>query len=226
MDGAWALYEAWVKIQTGEVDIALVYGYGKSSPGRRRATCSPSSSTRTTSPRCGPTRSRSPRCRRGRGSTPGKATDEQTGRGRRPQPRNAMANQYAQLAVRLDPARLAGRAVPADPLRKHDCPPITDGARGRVLAADDVARELCDRPAWIRGIDHRIESHVARPRDLTTSPSTALGRRRRPASADGPVDVAELHAPFTHQELILARRSVSATTSTSTRGAARWRPTR
>ena len=33
MDGAWALYEAWVKLQIGEIDIALVYCYGKSSPG-------------------------------------------------------------------------------------------------------------------------------------------------------------------------------------------------
>ena len=33
MDGAWALYEAWVKIQTGEVDSALVYAFGKTSSG-------------------------------------------------------------------------------------------------------------------------------------------------------------------------------------------------
>ena len=33
MDAAWALYEAWVKIQTGEVDTAVVYGFGKSSAG-------------------------------------------------------------------------------------------------------------------------------------------------------------------------------------------------
>jgi acetyl-CoA acetyltransferase len=33
MDGAWALYEAWVKLQLGEIDTALVYCYGKSSPG-------------------------------------------------------------------------------------------------------------------------------------------------------------------------------------------------
>src|SRR5882757_9117176 len=32
-DGAWALYEAWVKLLTGEADTALVYAYGKSSPG-------------------------------------------------------------------------------------------------------------------------------------------------------------------------------------------------
>src|ERR1700712_2747071 len=37
-DGAWALYEAWCKIQTGEVDTALVYGFGKSSAGDVRRT--------------------------------------------------------------------------------------------------------------------------------------------------------------------------------------------
>ena len=34
MDGAWALYEAWVRLQHGDIDIALVYGSGKSSPGK------------------------------------------------------------------------------------------------------------------------------------------------------------------------------------------------
>ena len=33
MDGAWALYEAWVKIQAGQAETALVYAFGKSSPG-------------------------------------------------------------------------------------------------------------------------------------------------------------------------------------------------
>src|SRR5512147_2456046 len=36
MDGAWALYEAYVKVLTGEADTALVYGFGKSSAGRLR----------------------------------------------------------------------------------------------------------------------------------------------------------------------------------------------
>src|SRR5664279_3390248 len=33
MDAAWALYEAYIKILTGQVDTALVYGFGKSSAG-------------------------------------------------------------------------------------------------------------------------------------------------------------------------------------------------
>ena len=33
MDAAWALYEAWIAIQTGEVDSALIYGFSKGSLG-------------------------------------------------------------------------------------------------------------------------------------------------------------------------------------------------
>ncbi len=33
MDGAWALYEAWVRLQHGDVDAALVYAFGRSSQG-------------------------------------------------------------------------------------------------------------------------------------------------------------------------------------------------
>ena len=33
---AWALYEAWVKMQTGHADISLIYAYSKSSPGEIR----------------------------------------------------------------------------------------------------------------------------------------------------------------------------------------------
>ena len=36
MDGAWALYEAWVKVLTGDADVALAYGFGKSSAGNLR----------------------------------------------------------------------------------------------------------------------------------------------------------------------------------------------
>ena len=31
MDGAWALYEAWVALQCGDFDVALVYAFGRSS---------------------------------------------------------------------------------------------------------------------------------------------------------------------------------------------------
>jgi acetyl-CoA acetyltransferase len=90
----------------------------------------------------------------------------------------------------------------ADPLRAHDCAPVTDGAAVVILAAGDRARALCERPAWITGFEHRIDSASLGARDLTGSPSAASAGRAAGASR---AQVAELHAPFTHQELILRR---------------------
>jgi acetyl-CoA acetyltransferase len=92
----------------------------------------------------------------------------------------------------------------ADPLHRHDIAPITDGAAAIVLAADDRARELCENPAWITGIEHRIETPVLGARDLTVSPSTTVSAEAATAGDVGSIDVAEIHAPFTHQHLILA----------------------
>jgi len=91
----------------------------------------------------------------------------------------------------------------APPFRRHDCPPISDGAAAIVLAAGDLARSSVKRPAWITGIDHRIEAHALGSRDLTRCPSAAMAAERAGLHRGRPVDLAELHAPFTHQELIL-----------------------
>jgi hypothetical protein len=60
-------------------------------------------------------------------------------------------------------------------------------------------------PAWITGLDHRIETHALGARDLTESASTRLAAEGAGLGGGraAQVDVAELHAPFAHQELIL-----------------------
>ncbi len=201
-DGAWALYEAWVKIQTGAADTALVYGYGKSSPGDL-----PMVLTRQLDPYyVGPLwpDSVSLAALQARALLEsGRVTEadlaEVVARNRRV----ALDNPKAQLALDADPAALLAEPTFVSPLRKHDCPPISDGACAVVLAAGDRARELCDRPAWIRGIDHRIEPQTFGVRDLTTSASTRIAAERAGALGGPAPDLAELHAPFSHQELIL-----------------------
>ena len=91
-----------------------------------------------------------------------------------------------------------------EPLRRHDLPPITDGACAMVLATADRARQLVERPAWITGIDHRSECHNPAFRDLTDSSSTRIAGEEA-GIADGPIEVAELQAAFTHEEMLLAR---------------------
>ena len=77
---------------------------------------------------------------------------------------------------------------------------VVDGACAVVLAVGDRARELSDRPAWITGLDHRIEPPALGVRDLTRSDSTRLAAA---AAGVGTVDAAWLHTPYPHQELIL-----------------------
>jgi acetyl-CoA acetyltransferase len=201
MDGAWALYEAWVKLQLGEVDTALVYCYGKSSPGPLHEVLSRQLDPYSVGPLWPDAISLAALQARALLDA-GKATEadfaEVVARSRKA----AMDNPNAQLRWDRAAADLLAEEPLVDPLRKHDCPPISDGACAVVLAADDKARALRDRPAWIRGIDHRVEPMALGVRDLTTSASTTLaGERAGVGSA--PVDVAELHAPFSPQELIL-----------------------
>ena len=200
MDGAWALYEAWVKLQLGDVDTALVYCYGKSAPGPIHEVLSRQLDPYHVAPLWPDAISLAALQARALidGGKAGEADFcEVAARSRR----NAMHNPNAQLAWDISEQDLLAVEPIVDPLRKSDCPPITDGACAVVLAADDRARELCSRPAWIRGIDHRIEPMALGLRDLTVSESTRTAGAK--AGATGSFDVAELHAPFSPQELII-----------------------
>jgi acetyl-CoA acetyltransferase len=116
--------------------------------------------------------------------------------------RAALGNPYAQVFGDVTAQDLLDAPYVVAPLREGDCPPVSDGAAAVVLVAGDRARELCERPAWIRGIDHRIEPHYPGLRNLAVSESA---RRAGEAAGigDRPVEVAELSASFSHEELIL-----------------------
>jgi acetyl-CoA acetyltransferase len=98
----------------------------------------------------------------------------------------------------------------AEPLRAHDCAPVGDGAAVVIIASAARARELCERPAWITGFAHRVDSGSLGARDLLSVPSAAgalasagAGASGASGASGGGVDVAELHAPFTHQDILL-----------------------
>ncbi|MEU3608665.1 thiolase domain-containing protein [Streptomyces sp. NPDC035033] len=197
-DGAWALYEAWVKLLTGEADTALVYSYGKSSPGPLRDVLTRQLDPYYLAPLWPDSVALA--ALQAQALVDAGVTDEAALAALAARRRaDAAANPHAQVTG----ARPQGEYVVA-PLRTGDCPPIGDGAAAVILAAGDRARELCARPAWIRGMDHRIEAHALGVRDLTDSPSTRLAAERAGAF-DRPVDTAELHAPFTSQEVVLAK---------------------
>lgn len=201
MDGAWALYEAWVKLQLGEIDTALVYCYAKSSPGDLPMVLTRQLDPYTVGPLWADSVSLAALQARALLDS-GKATEADLAAVAARSRKSALDNPDAQLAWDRSIDDLLAEPYHIAPLRKSDCPPITDGAAAIVLAAGDVARSKVERPAWIRGIDHRVEPIHLGLRDLTVSESTRIAAEKAGVAA-GAVDVAEIHAPFTHQELIL-----------------------
>jgi acetyl-CoA acetyltransferase len=203
MDGAWALWEAFIKIQSGAADTALVYSYGKASPGNL-----PQVLTRTLDPYyLGPLWPSSVELAalQARMCIDGGVTSEaDMAEIASLTRRNALTNPFAQVALDRSADDLLGASYLADPLRVSDCPPISDGGVAIALAAGDRAKELCARPAWIRGLDHRIDGASPTTRDITSAPSAKLAAQRAGLGSDK-LDVAELHAPFTHQHRILTR---------------------
>jgi acetyl-CoA acetyltransferase len=189
MDGAWALYEAWLRLHEGDIDIAVVTGSGRSSTGNPSLIypmemdpfyLAPIGADPVTFAAL-----------QARAVIAAGIADERS---------------MAEVAIRsrgkgtVDEL-LAGEYV-REPLRRHDLPPITDGAAAMVLARGDRARQIVKRPAYITGFDHRTECHNPSFRALDDSPSTRIAAETA-GLGDKPVELAELQAAFTHEELLL-----------------------
>jgi acetyl-CoA acetyltransferase len=202
MDGAWALYEAWVKLQTESYNTALVYCFGNSSTPNDLVDVLGTQMD----PYCvAPLGLDSIGAAALQARTVLDTTDYTERDFAEVAVRNrlaAKANPNAQLSGDFNVDSILDHPYIASPLRKHDCAPISDGAAAMLIATGDVARKICERPVWIRGIDHRIEAHGLGVRDLARSSSSAHAAHVAGA-ADDKIDVAEVYAPFTHQELIL-----------------------
>lgn len=202
MDAAWALYEAWVKILTGQVDIALVYGFGKSSAGDLKRILALQLDPYLNAPLWPDSVSIAAlQARLGieAGAWSEKEMAEVAVRSRAA----ARSNSRAQISGEAHVEELLAAPYISDPLRAHDCAPVGDGAAVAILASADRARELCENPAWITGFEHRIDSGSFGSRDLSAAPSAASAAQAAGAAGGDNIEVAELHAPFTHQEILL-----------------------
>jgi acetyl-CoA acetyltransferase len=204
MDAAWALYESILKIKMGHAESALVYGFGKSSPGELPSVLSQQLDPYYLAPQWVDTVSLAAMQARMM-LDQGKITEQDMAEVVSRSRRNAKANNpYAQLKGDVSAEDVLAEETYVSPLRKSDCCPISDGATAMIIATVDKAKQWGKPYAILKGMEHRIETHNMGMRDLTDSVSTrqaaeALG------VADGKVDVAELYAPFSHQEVILTR---------------------
>jgi acetyl-CoA acetyltransferase len=203
MDGAWALYEAWVRLRHGDIETALVTGSGRSSTADPALIYPMEMDPYYLAPLGADAVTLAALQARAlieAGLISERQMAEVASRSRRV----AQGNPNAQVRRDDDVDALLAHDYVRSPLRRHDLPPITDGACAVILATAGKARELSERPVWIRGIDHRSELHNPGFRDLTDSRSTRLAAGGAGLAA-APVDVAEVQAAFSHEELLLRR---------------------
>jgi acetyl-CoA acetyltransferase len=200
MDGAWALYEAWLKVLTGEAETALAYGFGKSSAGNLRRVLALQLDPYLLAP-LWPDAVSIAALQARAGLDAGRWSEKDMAKvaarswsAARDNPRALPDGETASVD------ELLSRPYVAEPLREHDCAPVADGAAVVILASGDRAHDLCERPAWITGFEHRVDSGALGARDLSVSASAASAGAAAGASR---AEVAELHAQFTHQEIIL-----------------------
>ncbi|GIE75166.1 lipid-transfer protein [Actinoplanes philippinensis] len=188
MDAAWALYEAYIKILAGEASTALVYGFGKGTAGDPARVLALQLDPYTVAP-LWPDSISVAALQARLGIDAGLFSERD----------------LAAVAAGREEAScvetLLDRPYLRMPLREHDVARVADGASAVVLAAAD--RVGGRRAAWISGIGHRVDPQGFGERDLTAVPSASAAAVDA-GGLDG-VQVAALHAPFTHQELLLRR---------------------
>ncbi|MEW6203603.1 MAG: thiolase family protein [bacterium] len=124
--------------------------------------------------------------------------------------RNAAKNPNA-LQKKSDAAAedVLGSRPLYSPLHQLHCYPPTDGACAVLLSSEKKAKKLTDKPVWVRGVGQCVESYYLGERELYRSESARLaaGRAYSMAGIKKPskeIAVAEITAPFAHQEWIIA----------------------
>ena len=94
----------------------------------------------------------------------------------------------------------------ATPLKVFDCCANADGSCCIIVANEEKANALCDKPVWILGLGAASDTVNTAGRDLFTGLSVAIeaGRQAYEMAGLGPddIDVAEVHDCFTIAEMM------------------------
>ena len=121
---------------------------------------------------------------------------------------NARNNPYAQEPLDITVEDVLNSEMMASPIRALDSKPsVSDGACALILANEEKAKKITDKPVWVRGMGNCYDAHYLGDRDLADCYSlvTAAKRAYDMAGITDPVreiDVAEISEEYSYQELL------------------------
>jgi acetyl-CoA C-acetyltransferase len=116
---------------------------------------------------------------------------------------NPNAHQFGDLTV----GDVLSSPILASPLHTLDVAPDTDGAVAIILASEKKAKNITDKPVWIKGMGVCYDAHYLGDRDLADCMALerASAQAYRMAKIKNPrkdIDVIELGDEFSYQELL------------------------
>jgi len=120
---------------------------------------------------------------------------------------NARNNPYAQLPMDISVKDVMASRMLADPIKLLDASPISDGAAAVILASEERAKKIAQKPVWIKGVGHCAEAYFLGDRDLAECPSLEAAAKKAygMAGITNPfqeIDVAEIYDAFSYMELL------------------------
>lgn len=117
----------------------------------------------------------------------------------------AARNPFAQVTAPMTREEALAAPMLADPIRQSFMYPVSDGAVALILASEERARELTDKPVWITGLGNCYDGFYLGERDLAgnfalekaADRAYAMAGIRDPRHA---FDVVEISDQYAHQQ--------------------------
>ena len=122
--------------------------------------------------------------------------------------RYGIHNPKAHLHKEVDIGAVLSSFMVSTPLQLHDCCPFSDGAAALILASEEVARKLTDKPVYIIGVGQASSGPLANQQDYLPRLRAREISSKQAYDMAGlkpeDVDVCELHDCFSIASLIAA----------------------
>ncbi|MFC1999317.1 thiolase family protein [Chloroflexota bacterium] len=120
---------------------------------------------------------------------------------------NAKNNPFSQAPLDLTVDDVLNSPMLAFPLKLLETKPVSDGACAIILATEEKAKKLTDKPVWVTGISSCYDSYYLGDRDLADCRALAEAARRAysMAGVSDPrkeMDLVELSEYCAYQELL------------------------
>jgi acetyl-CoA C-acetyltransferase len=118
---------------------------------------------------------------------------------------NALSNPNAHLGLEITVDDVMKSRKVSDPLKLLDCSPVSDGAACIILANEERARKITDKPVWVKGVSFCADAYLLGDRDLAECKALEKAARKAYGMAGirdprREIDVAEVYDAFTYQE--------------------------